>query len=165
MSTSPEDVTGTAAPAQHRVITGRLFRVRARHGWRFSAREPHTAAPVRRPARVAQMLALAHQLQATVAKGQRRDRAALARDLGLSRARITQLLDLTLLAPDIQEELLFLEAVDGREPLSIRALRPLVKLPSWRDQRAFWSALRPQSPPSGRQQSIEQASQPRPDLE
>jgi hypothetical protein len=33
---------------------------------------------------------------------------------------VTQLLDLTLLAPDIQEAVLALEAVDGVEPMSER---------------------------------------------
>jgi len=93
---------------------------------------PPEPEPVRRPARVAQMLALAHHLQAAIDQGHCRDRADLARTLDLTRARITQLLDLILLAPDIQEELLFLEAVDGAEPLSPRALRPIARRATWR---------------------------------
>ena len=57
--------------------------------------------PVRRPARVAIMLALAHKIQQAIDGGVVRDRAEVARRLGLTRARVTQLLDLALLAPDI----------------------------------------------------------------
>jgi hypothetical protein len=52
-----------------------------------------------------------------------RDRAEGARGLGFARARITHLLDLTLLAPDLQLRVLDLEAVDGVEPISGRVLR------------------------------------------
>jgi ParB-like chromosome segregation protein Spo0J len=62
------------------------------------------------------MLALAHTLEAAIAAGEFADRADVARHLGFTRARVTQLLDLTLLAPDIQEAVLALEAVDGVEP-------------------------------------------------
>ena len=77
----------------------------------------------RRPAKVAQMLAMAHHLQSMIDRGEIRDRAELARRLGISRARVTQILDMTLLAPGIQEEVLFMEAVDGKEPISERQLR------------------------------------------
>ena len=73
--------------------------------------EPVVAMPTeqeRRPARVAVMLALAHKIQEAIDRGVVQDQAEAARRLGVSRARLTQLLDLTLLAPGIQEELLFL---------------------------------------------------------
>ena len=47
------------------------------------------------------MLALAHKIQQAIDGGVVRDRAEVARRLGLTRARVTQLLDLALLAPDI----------------------------------------------------------------
>jgi len=125
------------------IVSGPLYRVRTGHGWKVSpTAPPPEPEPVRRPARVAQMLALAHHLQASIDQGHCRDRADLARTLDLTRARITQLLDLTLLAPDIQEELLFLEAVDGAEPLSTRALRPIARRATWREQREAWRELR-----------------------
>lgn len=114
--------------------------VRARLG-----AEPDAAqrrASVRRPARVAQMLALAHRIEARIASGELRDRAHAAEVFGLTRPRITQLCALTLLAPEIQEEVLFLEAIDGVEPLSGRDLRPLVRVSNWEEQRRLWSALR-----------------------
>ena len=73
-----------------RIFTGQLFRVRDRHGWGFTEEAPPPPPdPVRRPARVAQALALAHRLQAAIDRGDYRDRAELARQLGLTRARVT----------------------------------------------------------------------------
>ena len=65
----------------------------------------------------------------------------IARRLGCTPARITHLLDLTLLAPAIQEHLLALEAIDGREPTTERALRRLTRAASWQDQWAAWCKL------------------------
>jgi len=74
----------------------------------------------------------AHGLQAAIDRGEYRDQADAARQLGLTRARVTELMNLTLLAPEIQEAVLFLEAVDGREPLSKRELRTVVFAGNWR---------------------------------
>lgn len=52
----------------------------------------------------------------------------------LFRTRITQLLDLTLLAPDLQARVLELEAVDGVEALNERELRQVVHAGSWTQQ-------------------------------
>lgn len=68
------------------------------------------------------------------------DRAAVARKLGLTRARVTQLLDLLLLAPDLQQPVLGLEAVDGAEPMSERALRAVAHAGSWGEQREAWAS-------------------------
>jgi hypothetical protein len=103
---------------------------------------PPRAEPARRPARVAQMLALGHRIQAALDSGDYQDQAGAARALGVTRMRITQLLNLTFLAPDIQEEILFMEAIAGREPLAERDLRDVARRESWADQRAAWRALR-----------------------
>jgi len=125
-----------------RIFTGQLFRVRDRHGWSFTEEAPTPApVPVRRPARVAQMLALAHRLQAEIDRGDFRDRADLARQLGFTRARVSQILDLLMLAPDLQERILDLEAVDSVEPLSERSLRSVVKLERWEEQRRAWDKV------------------------
>lgn len=134
---APVDEARTASG--QRIFTGQIFRVRDRHGWGFTEEAPTPPPdPVRRPARIAQMLALAHRLQAAIDRGDFRDRADLARQLGFTRARVSQLLDLLMLAPDLQEQLLDLEAVDGVEPLSERALRVVVKLEGWEEQRRAW---------------------------
>jgi hypothetical protein len=126
-----------------RIFTGQLFRVREGHGWGFTDEAPDPPpAPVYRPARVAQMLALAHRLEAAIERCDYRDRADVARQLGFTRARVTQLLDLTLLAPDIQEQILSLEAIDGREPLTERGIREVVGMVNWEEQRERWRGLR-----------------------
>jgi hypothetical protein len=102
---------------------------------------PPKREPVRRPAHVAHMLALAHHLQRAIDKGLVADRAAVARKLGLTRARVTQLLDLLLLAPDLQLQVLKLEAVDGIEPTSERPLRRIAHEAVWTSQRTEFSNL------------------------
>jgi len=87
------------------------------------------------------MLALAHRMQAMIDAGEVEDCASLARRLRFSRARITQLLDLLLLAPDIQEELLFTEVPPGRDPITEHDLRQVVLTPVWADPREIWASL------------------------
>ena len=74
---------------------------------------PPKVAP--RPLHVAWMLALAHDIVRHIAEGTFADQADAARALGFTRARITQLVDLTLLAPAIQEQILFEEVAVGRD--------------------------------------------------
>ncbi|MFZ5438472.1 MAG: hypothetical protein ACOZQL_00620 [Myxococcota bacterium] len=101
--------------------------------------------PVRRPAKVARMLALAHHLQRAIDQGLVADRAEVARKLGLTRARVTQLLDLLLLSPDLQVAVLDLEAVDGVEPMVERVLRAMAHAGSWAHQREAWTTRAKQS--------------------
>ena len=98
-------------------------------------------APVRRPAYVARQLALAHHLQRAIERGVVLDQAALARRLGITRARVTQLFDLLMLAADLQEQVLALEAVDGVEPMAERTLRAVAHAGTWAEQRAAWASL------------------------
>jgi len=95
----------------------------------------------RYPARVARQLALAHALQRRVDDGEFADYADMARALGFSRARITQMMDLLLLAPAIQEEILFLECIPGRQPVSERALRKVRKHIAWPAQQRAWAEI------------------------
>jgi hypothetical protein len=68
---------------------------------------------------------------------------ALARSRRVTRARITQITNLTLLAPDIQEAILFLPQVEqGRDPITKRDLRPIAAEPDWQKQRAMWGRLK-----------------------
>lgn len=88
------------------------------------------------------MLALAHECEALIAAGVVADRAELAAVLGFTRARVTQLMDLTLLAPDIQEEILVAEVEPGRDPVTEHALRAIVRGVDWMAQRTAWRRMR-----------------------
>jgi len=52
---------------------------------------------------------------------------------------MTQIMNLLNLAPDIQEEILFLpHAGAGREPVSERHVRHIAGVAEWREQRHLW---------------------------
>ncbi len=132
----------TEAASRQRVFTGKLFRERRGRASVFTDEPPAPPAPEPlRPLRAARMLALAHRLQAMIDAGEVEDRASLARNLGFTRARITQLLDLLLLAPDIQEALLDMQVPPGRDPFTEHDLRQVVRAPLWAEQRERWRVL------------------------
>lgn len=57
----------------------------------------------------------------------------------VSRARLTQIMDLNLLAPDIQEEILFLEKSNRTYvTMNERDVRKIAKIPDWNTQRCRW---------------------------
>jgi hypothetical protein len=97
--------------------------------------------PVRRPARVAQLLVLAHQIREAIEEGHWASATAAAAAWGLSRNRMSQVLALTYLAPDIQLEVLGLEAVDGIAPLVTETVlfKAVARLLSWEEQREIWA--------------------------
>ena len=88
--------------------------------------------PTGRPTKAALLLALAHHWEQLVREGAVRDYADIARLTGLTRARVTQIMNLTLLGPNLQEELL----LNGRptERLSERRLRTAASIPDWKAQ-------------------------------
>ena len=99
-----------------------------------------TRAATGRVLRVVRMLALAHKIDTMIKAGEVRDLAEAARAIGVTRARVTQIANLLLLAPEIQEAILGLPPVtSGRDPISERALRRIVAEPEWNRQRVLWS--------------------------
>ena len=60
----------------------------------------------------------------------------------MTRARITQIMNLLHLAAPIQEEILHWPA-GQRDPVSERSLRRLTQIPSWSKQLEFWRQLVP----------------------
>jgi hypothetical protein len=95
-----------------------------------------------RPSCIAKTLALAHHLQRAINDGAIKDRASLARAFRLSRVRITQILGLLSLAPDIQEVLLASRATGDHEPFAERDLRAIYTNLSWEGQRLRFVHLR-----------------------
>lgn len=93
--------------------------------------------------RIARLMALALRFQRLVESGSVRDYAELARLGHVTRARMTQIMNLLNLAPDIQEAVLFLPPVEsGRDPIRELHLRPIAATPDWRKQRQMWRRLR-----------------------
>lgn len=103
---------------------------------------PPTASAGRLP-RVTRLLALAHRFEQLLKDGRVADYAELARLGRVSRARVSQIMQLLLLAPAIQEEVLFLPPVrQGRAPLLLADLLPITAFPDWGRQRRMWQVLR-----------------------
>jgi hypothetical protein len=93
--------------------------------------------------RITQVLALAIHLDEMIRKGEAMDYADLARLGGLCRERVSQIMRLNYLAPDIQVELLYLPpSATGRYPISETAVRRIANLLSRPQQRERWLHLR-----------------------
>lgn len=98
--------------------------------------------PAGRTPRLTRLLALALHFDELIGAGSVADYAALARRYGVSRARISQVMNLTLLAVDIQERVLFLPRVQrGRDPIPLRDVQSIALEADWEKQRRLWQAL------------------------
>jgi hypothetical protein len=102
-----------------------------------AGRPKKTAAPAPpRIPRIARLMALAIKFQEMIDRGEVKDYADLARLGFVTRARVTQIMNLMLLAPDIQERIL-LAAPDSADfcPLTERHLRRVGSATDWSEQR------------------------------
>ncbi|MCF7960464.1 MAG: hypothetical protein K9M08_06940 [Pirellula sp.] len=95
---------------------------------------------IERIPRISRYMALAIHFEDLIRQGVVTDYADLARLGHVTRARVTQIMNLRLLAPEIQEELLF--STFGCSPTSetrLKAIQKLCACPDWRKQRIAWS--------------------------
>jgi hypothetical protein len=89
-------------------------------------------------------MALAIHFDHLIASDAVADQAEVARLGHVTRARVTQIMNLLHLAPDIQEVLLFLpRTVKGRDPIRESHIRPIAAEIDWRRQRWLWLQLPP----------------------
>ena len=96
-----------------------------------------------RLSRVARLMALALRFEILLRNGAVANYAELALLGHVSCARISQILNLLYLAPDIQEELLFLtRQARGRDPIHLARLQPIAAQFDWARQRRLWHELR-----------------------
>jgi len=116
---------------------------RPRRGARPKATGAPTAPLVRLP-RITRLMALAIKFQEIVDRCEVRDYADLARLGHVSRARITQIMNLLNLAPDIQQGILGWNSDEGGTPTSEHAARRVASHIFWADQRLAFSVLKTQ---------------------
>jgi len=95
--------------------------------------------------------------------GQAADLAVLARRFKLTRARVTHISNYTLLAPDIQAEILAMPPIEpGRERMREPEMRAVVREVLWSEQRKRWRALIRSVPTRPRQPEDFSSSHTRP---
>jgi hypothetical protein len=93
--------------------------------------------------RISRLVALAIHMDDLVRRGEVADYAELARLGQVSRTRITQIMNLLHLAPDILEEILLLPRSEGgADPITEKMVRPIAGIPDWHRQRAVWGELK-----------------------
>jgi hypothetical protein len=105
-------------------------------------RVPRPAGAGGRLPRVSRWMALALHLDELLRQGAIGDQSELARLGRVSPARVSQIMNLLHLAPDIQEQLLFLPPIHtGRDPILLHQLQPLAAMADWNRQRRKWLRL------------------------
>ena len=103
---------------------------------------PEPEIPSGRTPRVSKLMALAIRFDDLLREGVVASQSELASLARVTQPRMTQILNLLHLAPDIQEKILFLPSVvEGRDPITERDLRPMTKMQAWTQQRRSWRAL------------------------
>ncbi|OQB81213.1 MAG: hypothetical protein BWX88_04347 [Planctomycetes bacterium ADurb.Bin126] len=126
-------------------VTKKVFLSNGRSGRKklVPAKPAVQQVPQGRVPRISKLMALAIKYDGLLREGTVPDMSELARFAHVTQPRMTQIMNLLHLAPDIQEELLFLpEVTDGRDPIHEKMLRPMTALPSWEEQRVALASLR-----------------------
>src|SRR5262249_28929278 len=113
---------------------------------------PPPQPPVQEPGRVprvAKLMALALRLDGLLRAGAIKDHGELARLGHVTRARVSQVMNLLNLGPDIIEALLFLPRTErGRAPVILAQLQPIASTYNWKKQRRLWGELTRDTPQS-----------------
>ena len=99
---------------------------------------PDTEAACHAIPRIARLMALAIRFEGMLRDETIQDYAELARLGRVTRARITQIMKLRHLAPDIQEQILFLSDIKG---INERNLRPIISRIDWSEQRRLFQKV------------------------
>jgi DNA invertase Pin-like site-specific DNA recombinase len=106
---------------------------------RIAARKPEKP---ERISRIARLLALALKCEQLIESGEVNGYTKLGALGRISQPRMTQIMNLRNLAPDIQEQILFLTARESRRRgINERSIRRLSSVLLWKQQRAQWASL------------------------
>jgi hypothetical protein len=115
------------------------FQLRPRRG---NQDQKETVVSRGRLPRIAEVLALAISFDDLIRRGLAKDHSDLARLGCISKERISQVMRLIWLAPDIQQEILTLPRTPrGRFSVGEAALRTIATKMSWREQREAWGQM------------------------
>ena len=123
-------------------VKRKVYFVRRDHGRKTIAAAPRPAdqSPPGRVPRISRLMSLAIRFDRLIREGKVADISELARLAHVTQPRMTQIMNLNHLAPDIQEELLFLpRVVKGREPVHERMMRSVAAELQWGRQRQSFS--------------------------
>lgn len=100
------------------------------------------ATPGGRIPRIARLMALAIRCEKLIRDGVVADQSELARFGHITTARMTQIMALLKLAPDLQEQILHLPRAErGRDAVKETDVRPIATTLDWHKQRRMWAAL------------------------
>ncbi len=101
---------------------------------------PKSRKPKGRLPRITRYMALAIYYEDLIRNGHVHDYAEIATLGHVTRARVTQIMNLRLLAPDLQESLLNLARIAiGRDGKSLRKLQEIALEANWSEQRKLWN--------------------------
>ena len=102
--------------------------------------------PAGRLPRITKLMALAIRFDQLIWDGIVKDQAEIARLGFVTRARVTQIMNLLNLAPEIQVYLLELDSVSaGKDQITERQLRVVTEYDSWTKQMSLWLRVRTSS--------------------
>ena len=110
-----------------------------RRGWKRIVIGPKPVQKQGRVPKISRYMALAIKLDRLIQEGKVAGYADLAKLAGVDCSRLSRIMNLRLLATEIQEKLLFLpEVVHGPDPITLKDVLPLVKEQDWARQRERW---------------------------
>ncbi len=103
---------------------------------------PKPVKPKGRLPRITRYMALAIYYEGLIREGHIHDYAEIATLGHVTRARVTQIMNLRLLAPDLQEQLLNVPRIElGRDTICLRMFQTIALEPSWKNQREQWKQI------------------------
>ncbi len=108
----------------------------------YNEKPPELCVESGRIPRVSRLMALAIQYAQLLSNGEVEDQSTIARLARVTQPRMTQIMNLLHLAPDIQEAILFLpRTLKGDDPIHEKLLRPMTAEVGWETQREMWREI------------------------
>lgn len=120
----------------HFAVKGKRKRIQ-----REPERKDQVSLSLGRIPRISKLMALAIRYDQLLKDGIVQNQTELAELAQVTQPRMTQIMNLLHLAPEIQEKILFLERVRvGKDPITERDLRPIAQETDWHKQKVDWKA-------------------------